>query len=76
MIIKKINKNEEIKNKLSEKEKIMNRKRKNEIGMENIEFLVMNKIKCEDKYKLHEIKNQYINYYDPLLNSSRSEPEE
>ena len=36
----------------------------------------MNKIKCEDEYELHEIENQYIKFYDPLLNSSRSEPEE
>ena len=36
----------------------------------------MNKIKCEDEYELHEIENQYIKFYDPLLNSSRSEPKE
>ena len=36
----------------------------------------MNKIKCEDEYELHEIENQYIKFYDPLLNSMRSEPEE
>ena len=70
------NKNGEINKRVSEKEKIMYKKIKNEIGMENIEFIVMNKIKCEDEYELHEIENQYIKFYDPLLNSSRSEPEE
>ena len=54
----------------------MYKKIKNEIGIENIEFIVMNKIKCEDEYELHEIENQYIKFYGPLLNSSRSEPEE
>ena len=51
------NKNGEINKRVSEKEKIMYKKIKNEIGMENIEFIVMNKIKCEDEYELHEIEN-------------------
>ena len=68
------NKNGEIKNKLNEKEKIMYRKIKNEIGIKNIEFIVMNKIKCEDEYELHEIENQYIKFYEPLLNSIFSIP--
>ena len=72
------NKNGEIneKNKVSEKEKIMYKKIKNDIGIENIEFIVMNKIKCENECELHEIENQYIKFYEPLLNSIRSEPEE
>ena len=65
------NKNGGIKNIVSEKEKIMYRNIKNDIGIENIEFIVMNKIKCEDGYELHEIENQYIKYYGPLLNSLR-----
>ena len=67
--MKKKNKNER-KNKLNEKEKIMYKKIKNEIGIENIEFIVMNKIKCEDEYELHEIENQYKKNYFHYLQFS------
>ena len=46
------------------------------IGIENIEFYVMNKLKCENEYELHEIENQYIKYYNPILNTQRSKPQQ
>ena len=36
----------------------------------------MNKIKCENEYELHEIENQYIDCYNPKLNTKRTEPQE
>ena len=46
------------------------------IGIENIRFYVMNKISCENDNELHEIENQYIKFYNPILNSSRPEPQQ
>ena len=47
-----------------------------DIGIINIEFYVMNKIKCENDKELHEIENQYIKFYNPKLNTIRTEPKE
>ena len=46
------------------------------IGIENIEFYMMNKIRCENDKELHEIENQYIKFYNPKLNTTRTEPKE
>ena len=46
------------------------------IGIENIGFYVMNKVECENDEELHEIENQYIKFYNPKLNTTRTEPKE
>ena len=47
-----------------------------DIKIKNIEFFVMNKIECENDEELHEIENQYIKFYNPKLNTTRTEPKE
>ena len=48
---------------------------KDNIGNENIGFFVMNKISCENVDELHEIENQYIKFYNPILNTNSKEPQ-